>query len=289
MREVLDLQRHEGRPTTEQGRILALRHLPGRSVRDTDVSDLPGPHQVIQDAHGFLDGCVGIVEMHPVEVHAVGAQAAQALLQLLLDGLPARPARVGIPPVEAAAELGGQHEPVPTPPFGEVVAQDRFAVALRIDVGRVQEVAPRLQVAVQHGAAFGHIGAPAPVAAEGHGAQGEWADPQPRTSEGPVIGEFHGRLHGPKPTPASADRKAQRNCARKGLSYCGIFRQQSLVRSPVPCRGPRLDSSGGWPGTAPGSPGRARPGGGRSARHCPYGSAPPPAPRARVLCSAGGC
>ena len=118
--------------------------------------------------------------MNPVEVHAVCAEAPQALLQLLLDGLPASPASVGITPVQAAAELGGQDHTVPATLLSEVVAQDGLTVTLRVDVRRVDEVAPIRQVAVQHGAARGHIGPPAPVGAEGHGAEAERADPQTR-------------------------------------------------------------------------------------------------------------
>ena len=83
-----------------------LGHLPGRMVGQGDVAELALPDQVVVDRERLLQRRVRVGEVSVVEVDAVGAQPAQALLDLL-DDVPARQAGVR---VEAPLpRLGGQH------------------------------------------------------------------------------------------------------------------------------------------------------------------------------------
>jgi hypothetical protein len=65
-----------------------LHDLLGRERRAAEGADLPRPHEVGQRGEGLLDvrGVVGAVDL--VEIDPVGAEAAQALLDLLDDPTP---------------------------------------------------------------------------------------------------------------------------------------------------------------------------------------------------------
>jgi hypothetical protein len=60
----------------------------------------------------------------------------------------------------------------------EVVADDLFRVAFGVEVGRVDEVAPELEVAIEDGFGVLDATAPAEVFAKRHGAEAERAYPQ---------------------------------------------------------------------------------------------------------------
>jgi hypothetical protein len=65
-------------------------------VRQRDVAQLALPHQVVVDQKGLLERGVRIGEVRVVEVDVVGAQPAQAVLDLL-GGTPGR-SKVGDAP-----------------------------------------------------------------------------------------------------------------------------------------------------------------------------------------------
>ena len=76
----------------------------------------------------------------------------------------------------------------------DVVADDLLRVALGVDVGGVDEVAAAVEVAVEDRCGLLDAGAPAPVLAEGHGAEAERADAQAGAAERDVVVEWHGGL-----------------------------------------------------------------------------------------------
>jgi hypothetical protein len=55
-------------------------------VGQADVADLALPDQVVVDGEGLLQRGVGVGEVRVVEVEVIGAQPAQALLDLLSRG-----------------------------------------------------------------------------------------------------------------------------------------------------------------------------------------------------------
>ena len=62
-----------------------VRDLPGRVVGEGDVAQLSLPHEVVVDRECLLERGVGIGEVRVVEVDVVGAEMAEALLDLLDD------------------------------------------------------------------------------------------------------------------------------------------------------------------------------------------------------------
>jgi hypothetical protein len=108
---------------------------------------LAGAHDVVQRLHRLLDRRARVPPVDLVEVDVVGAQAAQAGVDLEHDGLARQPAPVG-PLAHHAVHLGGQHHFF-TP--GEVVQRppdDLLAGAVGVDVGGVEEVDARFDAAL---------------------------------------------------------------------------------------------------------------------------------------------
>ena len=66
-----------------------LGDLPGRMVGQGHVAQLSLPHQIVVDHEGLLQRGVGVREVRVVDVDVVGAEAAQALFDLV-DDVPAR-------------------------------------------------------------------------------------------------------------------------------------------------------------------------------------------------------
>ena len=77
------------------------------------------PHQVVVHREGLLQRGVGVREVRVVEVDVVGAQAAQAVLDLL-DDVPARQPSGRVEPTFTG--LGRDHHVVA--PTGERAAED---------------------------------------------------------------------------------------------------------------------------------------------------------------------
>ncbi len=132
-----------------------LGDLPGRVVGQGDVAELPLPDQVVVHGERLLQRSCRVWEVGVVEVDVVGAQPAQALLDLL-DDVAARQSRGR---VEAPLPgLGGEHDLIPA--TGEGATEDLLGgLALRsgrrtgaverrgraVHVRRVEEVDAEIQ------------------------------------------------------------------------------------------------------------------------------------------------
>ena len=86
--------------------------------------------------------------MELVEVDVVGLQAAQAGLALLDDVASAVASGIGILGVHLAVDLGREDNVVPLSVALQGFAGDFLAPAQRVDVGRVEEVDPGVEGAV---------------------------------------------------------------------------------------------------------------------------------------------
>jgi len=84
---VVVLHADELRPTVEFGGVLRLAELPGPHRRRPDVANLARLDHVVQGLHRLLDRSVMVEPVDLVEVDVVGAQPAQAVVDLGHDRL----------------------------------------------------------------------------------------------------------------------------------------------------------------------------------------------------------
>ena len=99
-----------------------LDDLPGGVVGQGHVAQLPLPHQIVVDHEGLLQRGVGVREVRVVDVDVVGAEAAQAVLDLL-DDVPAREPSCRVEPTFTG--LGRDHHLVAA--AGQSAAEDLSA------------------------------------------------------------------------------------------------------------------------------------------------------------------
>ncbi len=228
------LHGHELGPTVPLGRVLHLGELPGVHRTRPDVAHLARLHQVVQGLHGLLDRGVRVVAVDLVEVDVVGAEAAEAVVDLGHDRLAGQAVRVGSRP-HPPVHLGREHDLVTPGEVGERPADDLLAGAVGVDVGGVEEVDPGLQRLPDQRARGLLVEGPlvhAPVGQTvGHAAQTDPRDVQARRTELHVLHRC-------------------RSCLRDGF-------QGSVTTPPATGARRRRPSA-----TAPGSPAKpaARPG-----------------------------
>ena len=130
--------------------------------------------------------------MQPVHIHVVGAEAAQRAFESPVNLLAAIAAGVGVAFLGVEAEFGGQHQLVAAGAFGHETAHQLLALAARIDVGRIDEIAAGLYIGVEYFPRNSFRSAPA-RGAEGHGTEGERTDDEAGAAQGAKIGELHSR------------------------------------------------------------------------------------------------
>jgi hypothetical protein len=94
------------------GHVLGLDELPGRHRRRSEVAHLPGLDQVVQRFHGLLDRHRGVVAVDLVQVDVIGAEPAQALLDLSEDRAPGQPGALRARP-HSVEDLRGDDHLVP--------------------------------------------------------------------------------------------------------------------------------------------------------------------------------
>ena len=90
------LHRDEARPAVAVGQVQRLAELPGVHRRGADVARLAGLHHVVQRLQRLLDRRVVVPAMDLVEIDVVGAQPAQAGVDLGHDGLARQAAAVRV-------------------------------------------------------------------------------------------------------------------------------------------------------------------------------------------------
>jgi len=119
--------------------VQRLGELVGPHRGGAEVPYLPAPHGVVERGQRLLDRRVVVPPVDLIQVDRVHPEPIEAVLQLLFDRLPREPARVRVRLVHLAVHLGGDGEPVAVVLGGEHVAEDRLALAVRVDVRGVEE------------------------------------------------------------------------------------------------------------------------------------------------------
>ena len=175
---VLGLQRDGAWQAMRRRQGGGLGDVPGRCIREPEVADLAGAHQVTQRLQHFFDRSDQVPGMHPVQVDVVGAQPPQRSVERAVHVLAAIACGVHVACFAAVeAELGGHYDPVAQLAFRDARADQLFAAAIRVHVGGVDEVATSVDVSIEDGS--GSVVARAPVrVAKGHGAERQGAHDQ---------------------------------------------------------------------------------------------------------------
>lgn len=129
-------------------------------VRQGDVAHTVGSDESVGGAHLIGDRHGLVIEMQVVQVDQIGLQALQRLRQCGLHGR-----GLQSPPVRLRPHLRGDDQLIAVPALGHPLAQDRLRLAAgvpldagRVAVGRVDEVASRSDVGVEHGEGPGRDG-----------------------------------------------------------------------------------------------------------------------------------
>jgi hypothetical protein len=137
---VVHLGRDEARAAGLVAERQRLHGLPRGEVAEAHVAGLAGAHHVVEGAQRLLQRRDGIHAVDLVQVDVIGAQAAQAPVDAVHDVL-ARQAHVVGAGAGAAAHLGGEHELAAVEAHRrDGLAYQALALALVVDVGRIQEV-----------------------------------------------------------------------------------------------------------------------------------------------------
>jgi hypothetical protein len=111
--------------------------------------------------------------MQPVEVDIVTLQTAQRAMQGSIDVFAAISASIGIASFRIEGEFRGQNHTIAKCPLGNKLSHQFFAFASGVSVGRIDEIAALLDVAIEQTSGDTLLGSPPPLGAKGHGAERE--------------------------------------------------------------------------------------------------------------------
>ena len=136
---VLVLHADEPRRSGRRGR-LGIAQLLGGEVRAADLANLARLHQLVEGAQRVRDRSVGIRLVQLVQVDAVGAQPAEAVLRGAMDVAGAGALALV---VHRHPELGRDQDVVASRAEGP--AQELLADGAPVDIGRVEEGDPGVQ------------------------------------------------------------------------------------------------------------------------------------------------
>jgi hypothetical protein len=129
--------------------------------------------------------------VQPVKIDVVRLQTAKRTFQGAVDILASVAAGIGIARASVERELSGQDQSVAQIALSDEFSDELFALAVCVTVGGVDEVSADFDEAREDGARGLLVRAPTPCGSEGHGAETERADAQPRPSECDVIFQAH--------------------------------------------------------------------------------------------------
>ena len=190
---VLELQRDRAGDAALVRDRRDLRRVPGRYVGQRVVADLSRANEVGQRLHDLVGGRRHVPEVQPVQVDVVGLQTRERRVQRAMHVLASVAAGVGVAGIEVPGELGRQHDAIAQPAFGDEAADDFFAAAPAVDVGRVEEIAAGFDVGLHQLTRDIVRDAPA-TGAEGHRAEGQRTHHEAGATERAVGGQIHRRI-----------------------------------------------------------------------------------------------
>jgi hypothetical protein len=116
-----------------------LGELPGIHRGGADIAGLACLDDIVQRLQRLLDRRRIVEAVDLVEIDVVGAEAAQAVVDLVEDRLARQAGAVGAGP-HAVEHLGGEHDLVAPGEVPDRAADDLLGGAVGIGVGRVEEI-----------------------------------------------------------------------------------------------------------------------------------------------------
>ena len=147
---VIGLQRDKAGPVFLLRQDQCLHQMPRRPVRAADVTHLALPHQVVKGAHRLFHRRQNVPTVDLIEIDIVHAESSQTMLYRREDVL-ARQADViqvicagSGPLAHCAADLRGDNDFVARDAgVFQSLAENRFRLSVRIDVGCIEEINAR--------------------------------------------------------------------------------------------------------------------------------------------------
>ncbi len=115
--------------------IDGLDELPGVHAGCAEITDLAHSHEIVEGLERLFDRRGGIISVNLVEVHVIGVEAAEGIVDGLQDGLAGEAALVGLVAV-FVKDLGGEDDLIAPGKIMEGAAGDLFAVAAGIAIRR---------------------------------------------------------------------------------------------------------------------------------------------------------
>ena len=131
-------------PAVEPRDVDRLGELPGMHRGGADIAGLAGLHHVMQRLQRFLDRRRVVEAVDLVEIDIIGAEPAQAVVDLVEDRL-ARQAGAVRAGAHAVEHLGGEHDVLAPGEILDGAADDLLRGAVRIDIGGIEEIDPELE------------------------------------------------------------------------------------------------------------------------------------------------
>lgn len=133
--------------------VQRLEELPGEHGGGADVAGLAGADDVVQGLHRLLDRGGVVPAVDDVEVDVVGSETLQARVDLGHDVLARQATTIGRL-AHVPVHLRREDDVVTVGELLEVLAQDLLRIALRVDIGGVEEVDARVEGGLHDGTAL---------------------------------------------------------------------------------------------------------------------------------------
>ena len=138
------LHRHEAGPAVRPLQRERLHELPGPHRRGADVARFASLYDVVQRLERLLDRRARVPAVDLIEVDVVGAEPAEARVDLCHDRLARQPGAVR-PRPHPSVHLGGEHNLLARDEVPERPADDLLARPARVDVRGIEEVDPGVE------------------------------------------------------------------------------------------------------------------------------------------------
>src|SRR6266700_8437707 len=167
---ILKLQRNDSLITAQLGNSLCPSQKPSGSIRESDVTHLARPNQIIQRRHHFFSRRKRVPVVQPIEVNVIGVQTTQRRVQRAINIFAPNSAGVGITLFTAKPKLRRQHDSIAVSAFLQEFTDEGFASAVCVTVCCINEISSRIKEAVEDLPRCFLGAAPTPFRAKRHSA-----------------------------------------------------------------------------------------------------------------------